>query len=50
MTSLLDGNNKIILAANINEYVIDERLLRELKGIEMIDAYEKSIYLELHLI
>ena len=48
--SLLDGNNKIILVANINKHVIDERLSRELKSIGMIDTYMKnSIYLDQHL-
>ena len=46
MISLLDGNNKIIVAADTNNYTIDRRLLRELKSIEIIDVYEKnSIYL-----
>ena len=36
--SLLDSNNKIILIVDINEHIIDGRLLRELKRIRIIDA------------
>ena len=43
--SLLDSNNKIIFAAEINEYIIDRKLLRELKSIGIIDAYVKKLNL-----
>ena len=50
MTSLLDGNDKIILMADINEHIIEDRLLRELKRIGMMYVYEKnSTYLDQHL-
>ena len=45
ITSLLDGNNKIILTANINEHVIDRKLSRELKSFGMIDTYVKKFNL-----
>ena len=45
ITSLFEGNNKIILTVDINEHTIDRRLLRELKSIRMIDGYGKKFNL-----
>ena len=42
ITSLLNGNNRIILAADINEYTVNGKLAKELKRIGMIDAYFKK--------
>ena len=39
ITSLLDGDNRIILAADINKHAVDGKLAKELKRIGMIDAY-----------
>ena len=44
-TSLLDRNNKEILAADANEYAIDIKLLAELKRIGMIDSFIKKFNL-----
>ena len=42
ITSLLDGDNRIILAVDINEHVVDRKLAKELKRIGMIDVYFKE--------
>ena len=40
-----EGNNKVILAADINEYVINGKLPKELKRIGMIEAHVKKFNL-----
>ena len=45
ITSLLDGNNRIILVADINEHVVNGKLAKELKRIGMIDAYFRKFNL-----
>ena len=45
ITSLLNWDNRIILAADINEYAVDRKLAKELKRIGMIDAYFKKFNL-----
>ena len=42
ITSLLDENNRIILAADINKHAVDGKLAKELKRISIIDAYFKK--------
>ena len=37
-----EGNNKVILAADINEHVINGKFLKELKRIGMIEAHVKK--------
>ena len=41
-TGVLGDNNKVILAADINEHIIDGVLLRALKNIGMIEAHVKK--------
>ena len=45
ITSLLDGNNRIILVADINEYAVNGKLAKELKRIGIIDAYFRKFNL-----
>ena len=45
ITSLLNGDNRIILAADINEYVVTRKLAKELKRIGMIDVYFRKFNL-----
>ena len=45
ITSLLNGDNRIILAVDINEYVVTRKLAKELKRIGMIDAYFRKFNL-----
>lgn len=42
ITSLSDGDNRIILAANANEHTVDGKLAKELKRMGMIDAFFKK--------
>ena len=42
ITSLLDRDNRIILVADINKHVVDRKLAKELKRIDMIDTYFKK--------
>ena len=45
ITSLIDRNNKVILATDINEYATDRKLPSELRRISMIDAFAKKFNL-----
>ena len=45
ITSLLNGDNRIILAADINEYAVTGKLVKELKRIGIIDAYFRKFNL-----
>ena len=45
ITSLLDRDNRIILAVDINEYAVNGKLAKELKRIGMIDAYLRKFNL-----
>ena len=45
ITSLLNGDNRIILAVDINEHAITGKLAKELKRIGMIDAYLRKFNL-----
>ena len=45
ITSLLDGDNRIILAVDINEYAVNRKLAKELKRIGMIDTYFRKFNL-----
>ena len=45
ITSLLNRNNRIIFAADINEHAVNGKLEKELKRIGMIDAYFKKFNL-----
>ena len=42
ISSLLDKDNRIILAVDINEHAVDGKLAKELKRIGMIDVYFKK--------
>ena len=45
ITSLLNRDNRIILAADINEHAVTGKLAKELKRISMIDAYFRKFNL-----
>ena len=45
ITSLLNRDNRIILAADINEYAVTGKLAKELKRIGMIDVYFRKFNL-----
>ena len=45
ITGLLDRDNRIILAADINEHTVDGKLAKELKRIGMIDVYFRKFNL-----
>ena len=45
ITSLLNGDNRIILAADINEHAVTGKLAKELKRISMIDVYFRKFNL-----
>ena len=39
ITGFLDEDNRIILAADINEHTVNGKLMKELRRIGIIDAY-----------
>ena len=39
ITSLIEGGNEIILAADINEHAVNSKLVKELKRIGIINVY-----------
>jgi hypothetical protein len=45
ITSLLNGDNRTILAADINEHAVNWKLVKELKRIGMLDAYFRKFNL-----
>ena len=45
IASLLNENNKIILAADINEHIIDGVLLKALKNLGLSEAHVKKFNL-----
>ena len=45
ITSLLNGDNRIILVADINEHAVTGKLAKELKRIGIIDAYFRKFNL-----
>ena len=49
--SLSDGNNRIILASDVNGHAVDKKLVKELKRMSIIGTFLKKINfasLELH--
>ena len=42
ITSLVDVNNKVILATDINEHVVKGKLAKELKKIGLVDSHVKK--------
>ena len=51
ITGLVDDNNIVILAADINEYIVKGKVAKELKTIGLVDSCVKRFHQSgLHLI